>query len=192
MAKTRKPQSRKKVEPTPSPACSVLKPQQVHELLGLPGPYEPPAPPPAMPSFLTFWDCGISINELRRKQPALFSFPDWLDGQAFAKLSDSWKWRQINLTPASLGEPFDSPMLNCDGDLPLARELVTFLVIHFLATGERSDIPRLRCRDVLLSGRRVVVGPFRDCGLETANVSDRWASPGIGLCAISTPAVKGR
>ena len=41
-------------------------------------------------------------------------------------------------------------------------------------------------------GRRVVVGPFRDCGLEIANVSDGWSSPGMGFCAVHTPAVKGR
>jgi hypothetical protein len=53
---------------------------------------------------------------------------------------------------------------------------LTFLVIHFLATGERLEIPRFHRRDVLPSKLRVVVGPFRDCRLDIANVSDCWAS----------------
>jgi hypothetical protein len=38
----------------------------------------------------------------------------------------------------------------------------------------------------------VCVGPFRDDGLEIANVSDRWTSPGIALCASVTPPVPRR
>ena len=64
---------------------------------------------------------------------------------------------------------------------------MTFLVLHFLATGERLDVLRLRCRDVTESGRRVIVGPFHDLGLDIANVSDAWASPGIGLAELYLP-----
>src|SRR5438552_16626866 len=69
----------KATEETEPPEARVLTPQQVHELLGLPGPYEPPRAPPPWPGYLTFWDPGISIAELRRKQPSLFYPVDWLD-----------------------------------------------------------------------------------------------------------------
>lgn len=75
-------------------------------------------------------------------------------------------------------------------ELPAARELLTYLILHFLATGERLEIPRFRCKDVMPSARRVIVGPFRDDGLEVMNVSDHWASPGIALCSLFTPPVK--
>jgi hypothetical protein len=33
-----------------------LTPQKVHELFGLPGPYEPPSPPIPTKGYVTFWD----------------------------------------------------------------------------------------------------------------------------------------
>lgn len=170
----------------------ILAPQTVHELFTLPGPYDPPGPPAAPTGFATWWDCGLSINDLRRRRKDLFSSPDWLDGQRFANVSDSWTWRLLNLTPVGPGETFEdqAAAIGRDGVPPTARELVTYLVLHVLATGERLEIPRFRCRDVLPSGRRVCVGPFRDDGLEIANVSDRWMSPGIALCASITPPVR--
>jgi hypothetical protein len=174
------------------PKQAILAPQKVHELFALPGPYDPPGPPIATMSFITWWDCGISINELRRRQKTLFCGVDWLDGQRFAKDSDSWKWRLLNLTPIGLGETFEEQVkkISHGDEPPMARELVTYLVLHFLASGERLEIPRLRCKDVLSSGRRVVVGPFREDGLEIANVSDRWSSPGIALSSLFTPVAK--
>ncbi|HYH68663.1 MAG TPA: hypothetical protein VD866_28480 [Urbifossiella sp.] len=183
--------SPKPAEETEQP---ILAPEQVHALLGLPGPYEPPKPPPPWPGYLTFWDPGISIRDVQKKHPALFcrTTAEWVDGQAFAKLTDSWKWRQLKLIAAEPGQPFDeqTKKLSKGDELPLSRELVAYLVIHALSAGERPDIPRLRCRDVMPSGRRVCIGPFRDSGLEIANVSDPWSSPGIGLASIFTPPVK--
>ena len=63
---------------------------------------------------------------------------------------------------------------------------MTFLVLHFLATGERLEIDRWRCRDVLPSGRRVIVGPFHPLGLDIGSVSDEWTSPGISLSVMCT------
>lgn len=187
----KKPTVKAAAEVSERPKPEVRSPQKAHELLSLPGPYDPPAPPIATKGYATWWDPGISINELRRRQKALFCGADWLDGQRFAKDSDSWRWRLLDLTPIGLGETFEeqAQKISRGDEPPAARELVTYLVLHFLATGERLEIPRLRCKDVLSSGRRVVVGPFREDGLEIANVSDRWASPGIALCSAFTPAV---
>lgn len=180
-------------EPTRKKGPTVLGPQKAHELLGLPGPYGPPPQPPAFPGYLTYWDCGISIRELIRKKPGAFDrhATPWVNDHPLAKASDSWRWRQLKLRAADPGKTFDeqAKMLSRDDEIPLTRELVAYLVVHFLATGERLEIPRLRCRDVMPAGRRVVVGPFRDTGLEIGNVSDRWSAPGIGLASIFTPAV---
>ncbi len=168
-----------------SSASEPLDPKAVHALFGLPGPYDDKDVPIPTKDFVTFWDCGMSLHEMRRRKQELFSHCDWLDGQRFAKDSDSWKWRQIDLTPFDLGKPFDPKAT----DLPLARELVSYLILHALATGVRLEIPRLRCKDVMPSGLRVCVGPWRDRGLEIANVSDRWSSPDMGCCSLYTPLV---
>src|SRR5947208_2733075 len=90
-ARTPKPAATRKMEPTtPDP----IEPQKVHELSGLHGPYDTVKAPPSWPGSVTFWDCGISIHEIRRKHRALFPASDWLDSARFAKDSDSWKWRQ--------------------------------------------------------------------------------------------------
>jgi len=184
--------ARTKKQPRQAVPTDVLQdPKRLHELLGLPGPYEPPPAPVPMKGFVAFWDCGISINELRRRKPDLFPLSDWLDGARFAKDSDSWKWREIDPTPVGQDETFEEQAKKLPHGYgpPAARELVTYLVVRFLTTGERLEIPRLRTKDVTPSGRRVCVGPFRDSGLEVANVSDRWASPGIALCRLFSPVV---
>ena len=184
----------RQVKPENQSPCPVLSPERVHELLGLPAPFEPPPPPPAWPGYVTVWDCGCSIRDLRKKHPALFCpfTGDWLDAQEFAKRTNVRHWRQLKPLAAPPGLPFadQAEHVSSDDDLPHARELVLYLLVHFLATGERLPLPALRTKDVLPSGRRVIVGRFLETGLEIANVSDEWASPGIALAAVFTPPVK--
>ncbi len=172
---TKKKTATKAADP---PRDVLTDPKGVHELLGLHGPYDPPEPPVTTKSYATFWDPGVSINELRRKRGELFPSSDWMDGQAFAKASDAWRWRLINLTPLGLGKPFEeqAALVPSGYEPPLARELIVYLVLRFLTAGELPDI-RFRCRDVMPSGRRVAVGPFLEGGLEVVNVSDRWSRP---------------
>src|SRR6188472_3568582 len=99
--------AKKQAEKQPEPKSDVIDPKRVHELFSIPGPYEPKEVPIPTKNYVTFWDAGMSINEMRRRKKELFSFPAWLDGQQFAKDSDSWKWRQICLIPFGLNEPFD-------------------------------------------------------------------------------------
>jgi hypothetical protein len=168
-----------------------LDPKKVHELLGLHGPYEPPPPPIPTKGYVTWWDPGCSIQTLVAKKRELFHLPNTIDGK-FAKESDSWKWRLIRLEPIEPELTFaEQEEKLAIGDTPAtARELVTFLVLHCLTTGQRFEMCRWRCRDVTESGRRVIVGPFGDFGLEIANVSDLWQSPGICLSVMSTPVVR--
>jgi hypothetical protein len=188
MAKSRaKKADAKAAEQTKEP----LDPKKAHELLGISGPYEPPPPPIPTKGYATFWDPGCSIQTLAKKKRELFYMPDLLT-ERFAKDTDSWKWRMIRLAPIEPGLTFaDQEKKLATGDKPAAaRELVTFLVLHFLATGERLEMQRWRCSDVMESGRRVIVGPFHELGLDIANVSDAWKSPGIALSVICTPAAR--
>lgn len=167
----------------------ILEPQKVHELFGLPGPYDPPPPPLKLTDFVTFWDPGCSIQTLVKKRRERFYLPDF--SERFAKDTDSWRWKQLKLLAVEPGAPFPDQRKKLKlGEPPAAREIVTFLILHLLATGERIEIPRLRCKEVTESGRRVIVGPFSDLGLDIANVSDLWKSPGIGLAEIVVPTRK--
>lgn len=65
-----------------------------------------------------------------------------------------------------------------------------YLVLKYLTTGQRPEINRWRCRDVLPSGRRLIVGPFLDLGLDIASVADEWKSPGVALGAVFVPQEK--
>ena len=185
MAKARAKKPTNKVEP--STAAEPLTPQKVHELFGLPGPYEPPPPPIPTKGYTTWWDPGVSIQALVKKYRALFYLKD--HDEAYAKQTDSWRWRQINLTPIGPDQTFAEQQAKLKtGDEPAyARELVTFLVLHFLATGERFELDRWRCRDVMPTRQRLLVGPFHPLGLDIASVSDAWKSPGICLSIMSTP-----
>ncbi len=189
MAKTKGP--KKQTKKSERPPSEPLSPEGVHKLFGLPGPYDPPPAPVATAGFVTFWDPGISVHSLVKKHCSLFylkTFPE-----RFARDTDSWRWKQIRLQAVEPGETFEEQRKKLlVGEPAAAREVVTFLVLHFLATGERLEIDRLRCRDVTESGRRVVVGPFHELGLDTASVSDAWQSPGIGLAAVLVPPVKRR
>ncbi len=64
-----------KSKPSDPSTSEPLSPQRVHELFGLPGPYEPPPPPIATKGYVTFWDCGISIQTLIKKKRDLFHLP---------------------------------------------------------------------------------------------------------------------
>jgi hypothetical protein len=167
-----------------------LDPKKVHELLGIHGPYEPPPPPVPTKGYVVFWDAGCSIQTLAKKKRELFYLPDLLT-ERFAKDTDQWKWRMIRPTPIEPDLTFaEQEKKLATGDKPAAaRELVTFLVLHYLTTGEKLEMCRWRCADKVDSGRRVIVGPFGDFGLEIANVSDLWKSPGICLSVMCTPPV---
>ncbi|MFO0824966.1 MAG: hypothetical protein U0792_17905 [Gemmataceae bacterium] len=170
-----------------SQATELLDPKRMHELLGIHGPYDPPPPPVPTKGYVTFWDPGASIHELVRKRRELFYLRDH-DGE-YAKRTDLWKWRQIRLTPIEPNLTFAEQTKQLSkGDEPAAaRELVTFLVLHFLTTGERFEMERWRCKDVSESRRHCFVGPFSPLGLDIGNVSDEWTSPGICLSVMSTP-----
>jgi hypothetical protein len=177
-------------EPAAEPQNKLMDPKALHELLGIVGPYEPPPAPIPTKGYVTWWDCGMSVQTLAKKQPKLFSRPAALEGERYAKDSDSWKWRQWRIEPIEPGLPFAEQQKQLKtGDEPAAvRELTVYLALVFLTTGERLDLGRLRCKDVLPNGQRMTVW-LSPMGFDFASVSDLWKSPGIGLSVMSTPAV---
>ncbi|MBX9583678.1 MAG: hypothetical protein K2X87_25530 [Gemmataceae bacterium] len=176
-------------ESVPIPPDEVIDPGRVHELFGLPRPYETPKPPPDRDGWQTFWDPGQSVAALRLKNRELFGPSAWFCPLPFAKHADIPQWRRLRLAPVGPGEEFaaQEKRLSRDEGVPAARVVVTFLILRFLATGERADLIRLRCREVPASGKRVLVGPFSPAGLDLASVADGWKSPGVGLAAMLTP-----
>jgi hypothetical protein len=179
----------KKSEPAKLTKSEPLDPKRAHEFLDIHGPYEPPPPPIATKGYMTWWDPGCSIQTILKKRPDLFYLKEFSD--RFAKDTDSWKWRQWRLEPIEPNLPFEEQKKKLKtGDEPaMARELVTFLTLHFLVTGERLDLGRLRCKDVLPSGQRMTVW-FSPMGFDLATVPDHWHSPGIGLSVMCTPVVR--
>lgn len=183
-AKAKKPT---KEEP---PASKLMDPKALHELLSIPGPYEPAEAPIPTKGYVTWWDPGLSVLTLAKKQPGLFCRMRSLDSERFAKDSDSWKWRQWRVDPIEPGLTFpeQQKQLKTGDDPATARELAVYLALVFLTTGEKFDLERLRCKDTLPNGQRMTVW-FSPMGFDFASVSDAWKSPGIGLSVMCTPAV---
>ena len=176
-------------EPAASPPDFVLGFLKVCEVLELDAPQEFPPPPSLRSGFATICDPGLSIVDLRASHPSLFSaMNDWYRNAPFAKQRDIWKWRQIRVAPMEPGKLFEEQSDNLvDGETPApARAIVTLLIVHHLVTNAYLDIGRLRCSDKLLTGQRVLVGPFGANGLELASCSDRYSSPSVGLSAAFT------
>lgn len=198
MAKTKRQTPTAKRRATESPATAappadyeVLTPERVCELLARPVPLDPPPPPPPKPGHMTYWDPGLSVRDWKRDRPKLFHpWLDWYDDLPLARRPGFAGWRQARVEPVALDEPFaeQAAGLGNGEAIPTARDAVAFHLLRFLATGERLTC-RVRVADVLDSGRRVLVGPLRENGLELANCSDRWASPGTGLAVIAVPPV---
>ncbi len=172
-----------------SPPTPIL-PDRVHELLGLPAPFDPPPPPPPWPGTLTVWDPGISIIGLKKSARSLFFPMDWYDAHPFAKTTDLRGWKQLRLTPLLPGQPFaaqEAKLAKCDRS-SAARELVTVIVVQFLATGGRPPLPgRLRTREVYDDGKRVCVG-FGPLGFDLSYARDHEARPTLGLAVVSPTA----
>lgn len=161
-----------------------IDPKAIHALLGIHGPYDMPKEPPGWPDWTTFWDPGLSILELRKKYWDLFAYTDWYESQHFAKQTASWQWKQLRF-PILPGETFETQAakLRTGDEVATAREVIAHVAVHFLRTGERLEFGRVRCRDLLPSGRRVIVS-FGRFGFDIGSCSDAYVSPFIGLAAV--------
>jgi hypothetical protein len=186
MAKA-KPAKPKK-EPKLTKEEEGIDPKKVHELLGIPGPYEAAKEPPGWPDWINWWDCGMSINTLHLRRHELFYPAYWYSAHAFAKASDAWKWRQIRFLPPGTSLEKQLSMLRKGDEVATAREVVAFVATHFLLTSERKEV-RVRTKDKLPDLRRIVVS-FTKFGFDLGSCSDEYDSPTLGLAVSFTPPVK--
>ncbi|MBX9581506.1 MAG: hypothetical protein K2X87_14495 [Gemmataceae bacterium] len=175
-------------EPTPEvalPALGGIDPAKAHALLGtLLPPYNPPPPPAPRLGLVTFWDPGLSITILRARSPVPFCNADWAVKLHFAQLPMGEGWRQLRLLPP--GKEYDRQIdaMAKNEETAHARVVVAYLALAYTSTGTWPDLPRVRCRDVLPSGRRVVVGCFPGFGIELTSVADDWITPGLAVAAV--------
>jgi hypothetical protein len=150
-------------------------------------------PPDPQKGFLTFFDPGWSILDLRTavagKEVPVFYKQDWYDNQDFALKTEPPRWRQIRMeaVPNSFSKSFDAQqkLLAKDEEVALARVVILGMVLHFLATGERL-FPTywVRCLDKSADGDRVYVGDFVGIGLGVYRVWRAVPVSDIGLaCA---------
>ena len=146
-------------------------------------------PPDLVEGYITFFDPGWSIVRLRefaRDKGKLFYRQDWYDdGQPFATLGESPRYRQLRMEAAkdSFGKTFaeQQKLLLPDEEIPLARVVVAGIVTHFLVMGERLFPTYIRCADKSADGNRVLVGGFDALGLLVGGGWDgrRYGSLGV-------------
>ena len=130
-------------------------------------------PPNPLDGFVTFFDPGWSILQLRdfiAGNKRVFYPQEWYDCEKFAKIEEIPRYRQLRIWPVtdSLLKTFHEQLtlLPAGEEVPRARDVVAALVIHFLATGQhvlRSVYAR--CADQTLRGTHVDVGLFDSDGL---------------------------
>lgn len=186
-----KPRSRK-ITPAPGPVPAEvalppldgIDPAKASDLLRYITPYNPPPRPYPRPGHVTFWDPGLSIDTLRVKFRAQFFNADWAVKLPFGKAAVVEGWRQLRLIPPGQGYDRQTDAIANDEETAPARVVVTYLALAFLSAGAWPDLPRVRCRDTLPSGRRVVVGCFPGHGIDLANVGDDWTTPGLAVVAV--------
>lgn len=98
--------------------------------------------PQGRKGYLTFYDPGLSIVDLRdRLQKKKVFAPDqsWVECHPFSKVRTPPQWRQLRLTPLDcMGETFAEQVkhLPHGEEVPPARVIVMGMVLHFLATGD--------------------------------------------------------
>jgi len=190
-AKPAKAPAKKQTKKDEPNADLLQNPEAIHQLLGIPGPYDPPPPPIPTKRFVTWWDPGMSVNTLVKKHSQLFYIPRLFEGERCAKDTDAWKWREWKVEPVEPGLPFEEQRKKLKaGEEPAAvREIVLYLALVFLTRGERLDLGRLRSKDLAASGRRMTVW-LSPMGFDLASVADDWKSPGIGLSVMMTPTMR--
>jgi hypothetical protein len=122
-------------------------------------------------------DVGLSLLDVRKKARGdLFYKQNWFNNEDFAKRTETARWRLILKHPVkgSFGKNWSEQQALIDSqidEIPLARQVVYTMILHFLATGERLfEKVYVRTSDVGSFGSHVYVGYFDDEGL----VVDGW------------------
>ena len=116
-------------------------------------------PPIPLPGFLTFFDPGWTLLRLRRfGRKKGIPFPQkWYEHEPFAKVHARPCYRHLRVAPVSgsLGKTFTFQQdgLLAGEVIPRVRVVITAMLVHFLATGERLYRPeKVRCIDTTAAG----------------------------------------
>jgi hypothetical protein len=144
--------------------------------------------PPARDGFVTFFDPGWSILRLRERVvgKGIFYPQTWYDNEPFAKYEDQPRYRQLQMEAVknSLSKTFaeQQALIPPVAEIPTARVVLTAMVIHFLATGERlfSDY-WVRCVDQTSDGPLVFVGEFDPDGVRVNYWFPAYSSDDLGV-----------
>lgn len=162
---------------------------EVSRLLGLPLPQGPA--PGSVEGFITFFDPGLSILDLRAvvaSKGNTFCPQDWYDNEPFTHRDEAPRYRQVRLRPFpdSFRKTFaEQQLLVPDGEeVPSARVMVTALVVQFLATGQRLlESCSVHTADVCPDGGRVYGGSSGRGGLYVLSRWDDIRDCNIGLAS---------
>jgi hypothetical protein len=147
-------------------------------------------PPKPRQGFITFFDPGWSILQLRESGlgKCMFKPQQWYNGESFAERKEQSCYRQLHLEPVN--DSFDKTfveqqqLLSADEEVPSARVVVMGMAIHFLATGERLFFDYcVRCVDPTSDGYRVIVGNFNSGGISVGRYWDDYCDSGLGLAS---------
>ena len=146
-------------------------------------------PPEPLNGFITFFDPGWSILDLRQAvagKGTIFYYQDWYDAAAFAERKERPRYRQVRMkaVEGSFGKTFaEQCALMANGEeIPLARVVLTMIIIHFL--GSRRRLLRtywVRTADYAWDGRPVGVGDFDPDGVFVNRWSPDCSDDALGV-----------
>jgi hypothetical protein len=145
--------------------------------------------PLAINGFITFFDPGLSIVELRARVDSKLFYPqDWYNSEPFAKLEGPPCYRQVRMQAVknSFGKTFveQQALVAPDEEIPTARVVLMGMAIHFLATVDRHfPADYVRCVDWDSDGGRVGVGGFGSGGFFVGSGLDDDRNGLLGLAS---------
>ena len=119
-----------------------------------------------------------NVTAIKYPEKKIFSVPDWLDDNEFARDRGKAGWYLVRTTviEGSLMKERSEQLklLKPHEEIPTLRVMVYAIVGHFLATGERLfPVSGVRCSE-MLAEVRVIVGGFREGGLIVAYTLDTY------------------
>lgn len=147
------------------------------------------SPPAALPGYITFFDPGWNINEIRRyakDKARIFGFQTWYNDQPFAQMHEASRYRQLQMTaiPDSFGKIFaeQQALVPPEDEIPSARLVLTMIAIHFLASGERLFSNRsVYCANRTSDGSLVIVGGIGRFGTFVDHVEPEFLDRALGV-----------
>jgi hypothetical protein len=136
-------------------------------------------------------DIGLSIMDIKKLKSykEMFCNQVWYENNLFTKLTQPPSWRLIRKTTVknSLYKSWEEQQTLLDpktDKVPLARQVIYTIFLHFLTTGERLfRTSHVRTNDVKLLDHHIIVGGFDKGGLGIINWADSRRDVDLGLAS---------